>query len=381
MKILAVDIGTGTQDIFLYDARLDPENGFKLVAPAPTMMRRRQIQEATRRGQAIALSGRTMGGGPSHWAVEDHLAAGYPVYATAAAARSFNDDLEVIREMGIELVGEEEIRSLPGGPEVVEMGDFDFPAIARAFGQFGLELDDLAAVTVAVFDHGAAPADISDRQFRFDYITRRLLASELLSTFAFTAEKVPPIMTRMQAVVESAKGVDAPLVIMDTAPAAVLGSLLDPAVSARERQLVTNVGNFHTIAFRLHNGAVEGVFEHHTGMLDRPKLDGLLQKLAAGTLTHRELFDDNGHGALITNHRPMDLTSGDFGLVVTGPRRAMQFDSVLRPYFAAPFGDMMLTGCFGLLAAVADVLPELGGTIWPALMGQGTRGRPPWELE
>ncbi len=380
MKILAIDIGTGTQDIFLYDARLDPENGFKLVAPAPTMIRHRQIKEATRQGRAVVLSGRTMGGGPSHWAVENHLEAGYKVYATMAAARSFNDDLAAIQEMGIRLVGDEEIDSLPGNPLLVEMRDFDFKAIAGAFGNFGVGLDDLAAVAVAVFDHGAAPPDISDRQFRFDYITRRLLASDRLSTFAFPAEKVPSIMTRMQAVVDSAGDVDAPLVLMDTAPAAVLGSLLDPALQTRDRLLVTNVGNFHTIGFRLYRGAIEGVFEHHTGMLDRPKLDGLLQKLAAGTLTHRELFDDSGHGALITNQTPLDLAGGDFGLVVTGPRRAMLFDSGLRPYFAAPFGDMMLTGCFGLLAAVADVLPELGATIQPALSGGAARGRPPWEL-
>ena len=34
MKVLTVDIGTGTQDIFLYDSRLDLENGFKLVLPS-----------------------------------------------------------------------------------------------------------------------------------------------------------------------------------------------------------------------------------------------------------------------------------------------------------------------------------------------------------
>ena len=35
----------------------------------------------------------------------------------------------------------------------------------------------------------------------------------------------------------------------------------------------------------------------------------------------------------------------------------------LRPYFPAPFGDMMITGCFGLLAATADVMPELAEPI------------------
>jgi hypothetical protein len=52
----------------------------------------------------------------------------------------------------------------------------------------------------------------------------------------------------------------------------------------------------------------------------------------------------------------------------------------LRPYFSAPFGDMMITGCFGLLAAVADVLPELSGPIHDSLAGTGGRGTPPWEI-
>ena len=87
-------------------------------------------------------------------------------------------------------------------------------------------------------------------------------------------------MTRLQAVVDSANGFDAPLVVMDTAPAAVLGATLDPNVAARDRVMVANVGNFHTLAFRLGPSGSEGVFEHHTGLLDLPKLENLLQSLA-----------------------------------------------------------------------------------------------------
>ncbi len=45
MKILTVDIGTGTQDIFLYNSHLDLENGFKLVVPSPTMIVHRRLKE------------------------------------------------------------------------------------------------------------------------------------------------------------------------------------------------------------------------------------------------------------------------------------------------------------------------------------------------
>ena len=51
----------------------------------------------------------------------------------------------------------------------------------------------------------------------------------------------------------------------------------------------------------------------------------------------------------------------------------------LRPYFAVPFGDMMIAGCFGLLAATADVLPELRETIYASLNGKSGRGTAPWD--
>jgi hypothetical protein len=54
-------------------------------------------------------------------------------------------------------------------------------------------------------------------------------------------------------------------------------------------------------------------------------------------------------------------------------------ESRLQPYFATPFGDMMIAGCFGLLAATADCLPELAGPIHASLHGRGGSGTPPWE--
>lgn len=381
MRILTVDIGTGTQDIFLYDSRLDIENGYKLILPSPTMMIRRKVQACTRRGEAIALYGVMMGGGPSHWAVEDHLRSGYAVYATPAAARSFNDDLEAVRQMGIQLVSEDEIRALPHNVQRIEMKDFDFQAIAQAFDLFGVNLSDLHAVGVAVFDHGDAPPHVSDRQFRFDYLDERLRAESRLSAFAYRSEQIPPIMTRLQAVAASAQGLDVPLVVMDTAPAAVLGALFDPIIAKRKPLLIANVGNFHTLAFRLGENGIEGLFEHHTGLIDLAKLENLLIRLAEGSLRHADVFDDMGHGALVYDGRPIDLTQGDFGVAVTGPRRKMMQPSKLRPYFAAPFGDMMISGCFGLLAAVADCLSQFAEPIRQSLTGNPDREIAPWDVE
>lgn len=383
MQILTVDVGTGTQDIFLYDSRLDLENGFKLVVPSPTMMVHRRIKEATRRRQPLLLTGVIMGGGPSQWAAEDHARAGLAVYATPEAARSFNDDLDAVRQMGIQVVSEDEAAQLPDNFYRLELRDFDFGAIARALAEFGVTLDELAAVAVAVFDHGDSPPGYSDRQFRFDYLDERIRAVNRLSAFAYPSDRVPPIMTRLQAVVNSAQGVDAPLVVMDTAPAAVLGATFDQRLAVLDRKLIANVGNFHTLAFRLGAGGIEGVFEHHTGLIDLPKFESLLRALADGSLQHADVFGDHGHGALIYAPEPLPLGQGDFDVAVTGPRRNLfktYSAKSLTPYFAVPFGDMMIAGCFGLLAAVADVIPELGEPIYASLAGAGGSGTPPWEI-
>jgi uncharacterized protein (DUF1786 family) len=390
MRILAVDVGTGTQDILLFDSDLETENCFKLVMPSPTMRVARRVRAATRRGDPVLLTGVTMGGGPSAWAARDHAQAGHAVYATPDAARSFNDDLDaVVAETGIQIVSADEaiaLRRRDGIAQVV-MKDFDYPAIASAFRSFGLELTrdhHIDVVSVAVFDHGNAPPGYSDRQYRFDYLAERLeglnraqttARSSWLSVFAFKSDSIPPIMTRMQAVADAyaADGVDTPLIVMDTAPAAVLGALLDPQVGQREQVIVANVGNFHTLAFRLGPERVEGIFEHHTGLIDQSRLDDLIKELANGTLTHEVVFEDHGHGALLYTQEPMPL---DF-LGITGPRRRLMNTSRHSPYFVVPYGDMMIAGCFGLVRACADLMPTWAEVILPAL--RGTSRGAPWE--
>jgi len=409
MQILTVDIGTGTQDIYLFDSRLDIENGFKLVLPSPTMIVHQRLKEATRRGEAVLLRGVIMGGGPSQWAAEAHIRAGYAIFATPEAARSFNDDIEAVRSMGIEIVSEDEAIRLPGSVTNIEMRDFDFSSIKSVFEKFGASLSRLRAVAVAVFDHGNAPPELSDRQFRFDYLDQRIHEKNRLSAFAYRAEAIPPIMTRLQAVADSAGGMEVPLIVMDTAPAAVLGATFDPRVAARDRVMIANVGNFHTLAFRLQAGkegeyGIEGVFEHHTGLLDLPKLEALLRALADGSLKHADVFETHGHGALIYEPVPFPIETGELLVSVTGPRRnmfksyprngvhpkpmrsprslrslAMTDQIKIRPYFAVPFGDMMMAGCFGLLAATADILPNFRAPIFNALRGSDDSGMAPWD--
>src|SRR5688500_10548596 len=154
MKILTVDIGTGTQDIYLYDSNLDIENGFKLVLPSPTMMIYRRLKQSFPSRAPILLTGHQMGGGPSAWAIEEYARAGIPVYMTASAATTLNDELDKVEALGIQIVGEDEVEGLRSKVRSLDLKDFDFELISKTFNDYGVSLKNLAAIAVAVFDHG-----------------------------------------------------------------------------------------------------------------------------------------------------------------------------------------------------------------------------------
>jgi len=385
VKILTVDIGTGTQDIFLYDSNLDLENGFKLVLPSPTMMIHRRLKQTLHLRTPILLTGHQMGGGPSAWAIEEYARAGIPVYMTPSAATTLNDELDKVEALGVKIVEANEARKMKDVVEL-ELKDFDFQLIAKTFSDYGVSLKDLDAIAVAVFDHGNAPAGVSDRQFRFDYLDERIKTRNSLSAFAYLSNDIPNIMTRLQAVADSAKDLPCPLVVMDTAPAAVLGAIFDSIVAKRKQKIICNVGNFHTLAFRLGEKGIEGVFEHHTGEIDLAKLESLLRRLADGSLKHEDVFNDMGHGALMYTDDVFEFGKDEFDVVVTGPRRSIfnrqseiQNRKSLRPYYAVPFGDMMIAGCFGLLAATAEIMLDLAESIYGSLRGEGGRSVAPWD--
>jgi uncharacterized protein (DUF1786 family) len=380
MKILCIDIGTGTQDIYLFDSRQEIENGYKLVLPSPTLMVNRKLKAAAQTGRSVLLTGVTMGGGPSQWGAKEVLNHGGKVYITEEAARTFNDDLAKVTADGYILVSEDEAEKLSDNIFRIKLQDLDYESIEHTFNLFGINLTDLSAMAVAVFDHGAAPTEISDRKFRFDYLDERIKQENRLSAFAYTRHDIPASMTRLQSVATSAIDVGAPLVVMDTAPAAILGSLYDHQVRDISQKIIVNIGNFHTLAFRLGSAGIEGLFEHHTGLIRSSNLEGYLIDLADGSLSNKNVFDDHGHGALLYSKHKYEIPKKPFGVIVTGPRRGMLAGSKLNPYFPAPFGDMMITGCFGLLSAVGDILPNLKDEIVARMNNNSNHSTSPWDI-
>ena len=364
MRILAVDTGTGTQDILLFDTAELVENSVKTVVPSPTMKVARQIREATRQKRPILFTGVTIGGGPCGWELERHLKAGLAAFATPDAARTFDDDLDAVRKMGVQLVSEDEAVGMTG-VERITTRDLDLAALRAALTSLGAETQ-IDGVALGCLDHGAAPPGYSDRLFRFEHLRRVVEKENDLLAFAFRREEIPEYLTRARALMSSADG-DRPAVFLDTAPAAALGALQDPVVAASEEQLVLNLGNSHTLAFHLRGTYIYSLYEHHTGLLDRDGLDSLSERLVAGTLQHEEVFAGNGHGV----YYAAQPEGRDPFVTVTGPQREKMRGSRLKPHFATPHGDMMLSGCFGLVQAFAAKYPEHCAEIERALKGQG----------
>ena len=375
-RILAVDVGTGTQDILLFESGKTIENCFKMVMPSPTVIVAERVKRATKQGRQLVLTGVTMGGGPSHWATRDHALAGYSVAVTPEAGRTFDDDLTMVERMGFEIIDDDEAAKRMTNPDVVhvELQDFDAQAITTALRAFDIDLH-VDALVLAAFDHGAAPPGISDRRFRFDFITKTVHANPTPSAFAYSAQDIPAELTRLQALGTSAKrylelthsNAHAAMFLMDTGSAAALGSLEDSLVRRQQESVLCNIGNFHTLAFHLVQGRIVGIFEHHTGEISKARLEELLVKLADGTLSNEEVFADSGHGALTVQQSLSQHSAFPF-LSVTGPRRELLRGSHLHPYEAVPHGDMMLAGCYGLLRALADQVPSLAAAIEPSLL-------------
>lgn len=338
-KLLAIDVGAGTQDILLVETGQPIENSIKLVLPSPTVIKAREIADATNKGDNLFISGQLMGGGANTKAIKEHLSAGYDVYALPEAAKTINDNLEEVSELGVEIVKEPPLNKKY---RQIEFGDLKLEQLADSLSNFGVDLP--AKYAVAVQDHGESLQE-SDRKFRFKHWQHFVESGGKIEELSYL--EVPNYLTRMQAVKETADNA----LLMDTGAAAIRGALCDKKVAANRDKglIVVNIGNLHTLGFLIKGDRVWGLFEHHTSLLNSEKLQTYIQRLRRGDLTNQEVYDDSGHGAYV---KP-ELPAGDFSFVaVTGPNRQLVND--LDYYFAVPYGDMMLSGCFGLLAAAKE---------------------------
>lgn len=217
--------------------------------------------------------------------------------------------------------------------------------------EFGETLSDVDVVAVAVQDHGVFPEGMSNRRFRIQKMRELLKENPKLENLAFRGEEIPPFFVRMKSAAQASvrQLPQAKVLLMDTSPDALLGCLKDQSVEKSRTTLAVNVGNGHIIAAIISEGNIVGVMEHHTRMLNSPKIERLLVNFADGKLTDEEIFKDNGHG-LFYSSQPPGFSKIEV-VAATGPNRDMLSKTDLSVHFAAPAGDVMMTGPVGLVEA------------------------------
>ena len=337
MRILAVDIGMGTQDIMIVDEAKSPlEGSYKLVLPSPTRYFAQKIRST--RGDLL-IYGDTMGGGPINRAILDHLKE-HRVYMTPSAARTIRDDLEQVRELGITLISDDELEKVDC--EKLRITDLDLELLKSRLEAFGIDTS-FDVIAVAVQDHGVAPQGMSDRENRFIIFKKLLLSSRRIEEFSHL-NKIRGEFSRMKSILKRLRSsFTGDILIMDTGVAAALGSLMDERMSGIQRSVAVNIGNGHTLAVSIEDREICGFFEHHTRMIDRDKLLHFLDRLKKGVITFEEVFDDGGHGALIFEPIEPDV------ITITGPKKSFMKGAEVH---VAPAGDMMMAGPVGLVEAV-----------------------------
>jgi len=177
-------------------------------------------------------------------------------------------------------------------PDVaLTLNDLNLEELGSVFEVYGMRIPE--RVAVAVQDHGFAP-HMSNRIKRFEIFKEVLKKGGRLDDFAYKSP--PPEFNRMQA-----------------------------------------------------EGRIISLFEHHTSKINAAKVDDYTKRLADGNLDFEEIFDDGGHGCYIHESIGFDKIKT---ILLTGPNREIMKESTLPVIYAVPFGDAMLTGCFGLVENV-----------------------------
>ena len=355
MKILAIDIGAGTEDILLYDdQKRSIENCIKMILPSPCQVFAAKVRTATRQGNDLFVKGDTIGGGAFSHALRKHVEAGLRVCMTENAAYTVRNNLDQVKEMGIEIVQD-------SGPEIFEgetiiLEEVNIEKLRGLLTFFGETFSDIDFVAIAVQDHGVFPDGMSNRRFRVNKMRALLEKNPKPEAFAFMENEIPPYYPRMKSAVHASKRQlpNARVLVMDTSPDAILGCLMDPAVEKADPILAVNVGNGHTMAAIISGGKIIAVLEHHTRLLNPEKMERLLRDFADGKLGDEDVFEDNGHGMFYLS-KPPGFSKIE-KVVVTGPNRKILAKTNLLVHFATPAGDVMMTGTIGLVEAIKRII-------------------------
>jgi uncharacterized protein (DUF1786 family) len=347
VRILAIDIGAGTQDILVYDTSV--QERFKLVAKSPTRILAERILSADK---DLVITGDTMGGGPVSQAIKQQ-AKQRTVYMTPSAAATIHHDRVRIESLGIRIINDgeakEKLKNISAQHFI--LGDIFPDQLKIIFAHMGIGFA-FDYVLVAVQDHGVPPSGVSALDFRHQVLKGIIEDSPFPHNFLFNSSSLPPYLARMKAVLTRSQAIPAQeYFIMDTGMAAILGASCDPGIKSYERILVLDIATSHTLGAALFRGEIMGFFEYHTSAISPNKLKNLIIALAEGNLSHREILEEGGHGAYIRKKLGFDNIEA---IIATGPQRDMIKNLPFDIIYGAPLGDNMMTGTAGLLGALSQ---------------------------
>lgn len=340
MRILAIDVGTGTQDIMIYDTEKELENSIKLVLPSPHLYISQKIRETQNN---IYFKGEIMGGGKIKNTILEHIEKGYEVVMNSMCAKTIRDNPEQVKSFGIKI--DDNISNYNDYTKIT-LKDINITKLSNFLLGYDLEFD-FDEIAVAVQDHGYNK-NMGDRDFRFEKIREKLSQPVSPLEFGFR-DNLPEYYTRMQAVRRTLEneGIRTTPLLMDTKFASIAGMCFDEVSEKLNSYIVIDIGNGHTTAASIEDGKIQGVFEHHTSSLSGESLERYLKRLAEGTITNEEVYNDHGHGAHVLN--PISEIEK---VIVSGPKRELIEKTNLDWHHAAPGGDVMMTGTVGLIKTI-----------------------------
>lgn len=307
--VLCLDIGSSLQNAILARPGYDCEYWPRFTLPSPAQLIAQRIRVITLLKRNVWLYGNTMGGSFRN-AVKDHLQAGLRVFATPAAARSLHNNPDFAVRSGIELTD-----CCPDAAVAVCLGDYSNEFWLTLLSHAGLP--QFHMVLACARDSGTGKKE--DR----DYFQSMIREDNHPENWIF--RECPENLQRLAALQRATGGP-----VADSTTAAILGAMCDDKVLTESFQhpvAILEAGSTHTVLARILRGSVLDIHEEHTDSPDNMRC----------ILAQFEMLD-----AVKSANSPEAPP-----VFVYGPRQAKFRElGALR----APCGDMLHTGCLGLLS-------------------------------
>ncbi len=355
MKLLAIDVGKGTEDVFYWDSSqgVSFENAIQLILPSSASEMSFKLRRAARTNNEIYIRGEIMGGEPWHKTLYELVEDGLSIYATPNAAMSLRYDLSLVKKRGVKITSEEFIvkRTRKNPHAEIQTSDVNWDRLEQLFHSMDISFSEIDAVLVCAQDHGLPPSpETSVKEFRTKMHAEIIRETKTMSALLFDSNSIPKEFPRLTSNLEGIRrrfGNNVSTYVMDSSLAVLSGAFLDPTVSVSDWNLIINFGNGHTIVGMFSpGGRIAGILETHTHLirknlgLFRSQLKNFLDQ----EMQNERILESGGHGCVYFEEFFPPQT-----IWIIGPNRSLAKNLGFEYSFAHPIGNMMMSGPLGML--------------------------------